>query len=108
MIGRKKRARTFPGLQVMRIAKIADPKLFFRIGVVFIDGIPIESATLDAGASGLKSEDPAVDPAALKELDPRAVRRSLLPLVRRYALALMLFVGGTAFRQVRRRWFRWH
>jgi hypothetical protein len=40
--------------------------------VVYVDGIPIESAVLDAGDSGLKSEERS-DPAALSALDPRAV-----------------------------------
>lgn len=38
-----------------------------------MDGIPIESAILDAGDSGLKGEETS-DPAALAALDPRAVR----------------------------------
>lgn len=44
-------------------------------GVVYIDGIPIESTALDAGTSGLKGEEKS-DPAAIAALDPRSVRPS--------------------------------
>ncbi|TYZ58766.1 hypothetical protein PybrP1_003335 [[Pythium] brassicae (nom. inval.)] len=44
-----------------------------RKRVVFVDGIPIEATILDAGASGLKSDDVRADPAALATLDPRAL-----------------------------------
>jgi hypothetical protein len=46
-----------------------------RAGVVYVDGIPIESTLLDAGESGLKGEERS-DPTALALLDPRQVRRA--------------------------------
>lgn len=41
-------------------------------GVVYVDGIPIESTLLDAGESGLKGEKQN-DPTSLAALDPRVV-----------------------------------
>ncbi|KAF1332941.1 Regulator of chromosome condensation, partial [Globisporangium splendens] len=48
---------------------------YILIGVVYVDGIPIEPTLLDAGESGLKGEERS-DPAALALLDPRQVRRA--------------------------------
>ncbi|KAG7387160.1 hypothetical protein PHYPSEUDO_014680 [Phytophthora pseudosyringae] len=45
---------------------------FLWEGVVFVDGIPIESTLLDAGESGLKGEEKS-DPTSLAALDPRAL-----------------------------------